>query len=92
MDELKKGLNSGKFKQGKFNVNRDYWIEGTVRVQGVAQFVLIPGLEMMNRAIDGDTVVIEILPENEWKAPSHRYRFVLEPILFVFVISDLSDP
>lgn len=28
------------------------------------------GREGLNRAVDGDTVAIELLPENEWSAPS----------------------
>jgi hypothetical protein len=72
--ELKRGLEGGKLKSGKFTVNRDYWVEGTVAVREFDQFVLIPGLEAMNRAVDGDIVAIEILPQSEWKAPSHRSR------------------
>lgn len=33
--------------------------------------IFIQGRASLNRAIDGDTVAIEILPKNEWKAPSN---------------------
>ena len=32
--------------------------------------VLIQGREALNRAIDGDTVCLEVLPESEWSSPS----------------------
>lgn len=32
--------------------------------------ILIQGREHLNRAVDGDTVAIELLPESEWSAPS----------------------
>lgn len=28
------------------------------------------GREGLNRAVDGDTVAVEVLPEEEWSAPS----------------------
>ncbi len=32
--------------------------------------IFIPGKSNQNRAMNGDTVVVEILPESEWKSPS----------------------
>ena len=32
--------------------------------------VLIHGAARVNRAVDGDVVGIELLPENEWSTPS----------------------
>ena len=29
--------------------------------------ILLVGLESMNRSVAGDVVVVELLPENEWK-------------------------
>lgn len=34
--------------------------------------VLIKGLENINRAIDGDDVIIELLDESEWSNPSNE--------------------
>lgn len=31
---------------------------------------MVQGREGLNRAIDGDTVAIELLPEDQWSAPS----------------------
>lgn len=36
------------------------------------QNVLIKGKMAMNRAFNGDTVVVELLPESEWQAPSSK--------------------
>jgi exosome complex exonuclease DIS3/RRP44 len=30
------------------------------------------GMQLMNRAIDGDIVAVELLPKSQWKAPSTR--------------------
>jgi Rrp44-like cold shock domain len=38
------------------------------------QSVLVKGKEAMNRAFDGDVVVIELLPESQWQAPGSRLR------------------
>lgn len=31
--------------------------------------VLLVGRKAMNRSVDGDLVVVELLPKSEWKAP-----------------------
>ena len=36
------------------------------------QNVFIKGFANLNRAFDGDTVIVEILPESKWEAPSFR--------------------
>lgn len=38
----------------------------------VPQNVLIKGKLSINRAFDGDSVVVELLPEAQWDAPSTR--------------------
>ena len=34
--------------------------------------MLLPGRAALNRAMDGDVVVVELLPESEWRAPDAR--------------------
>lgn len=41
-----------------------------MRVAGLHKPVLLVGRKSMNRAVDGDIVVVEILPKAEWRAPS----------------------
>lgn len=36
-------------------------------MQGRDKPILIVGLESMNRSVAGDVVVVELLPESEWK-------------------------
>ena len=69
--DLKAGLDSGKLKKGTFKVNRDYWSEAQVSIRG-AEPIFIPDVIHMNRSIDGDIVVVEILPKSAWRAPSKR--------------------
>ena len=85
---LEEGLRNGTFFQGVVRVNRDCWFEARILVHGVvgkggssgerssgsddALPVLLQGRESLNRAMDGDSVVIELLPVNQWRAPSSR--------------------
>ncbi len=43
--------------------------QGTVRVMGMSKPVLLVGRKAMNRSVDGDQVIVELLPKSEWKAP-----------------------
>jgi len=75
--ELKSGLDSGKLKKGTFKVNRDYWSEASVSIRG-GDPLFIPDVRSMNRAIDGDIVVVEVLPRSQWKRPSRRLAPTME--------------
>jgi exosome complex exonuclease DIS3/RRP44 len=46
--------------------------QGNVNAQAFGKPILLVGRESMNRAIDGDVVVVEMLPEAEWKAPGQE--------------------
>ena len=47
-------------------------IEGTVRIPTLNKPVLLVGRESMNRSVDGDMVVVEIFPKDQWKAPGEE--------------------
>lgn len=49
--------------QGALRVNRFNSAEGWVGSESVGQDILIPDRIAMNRAMDGDIVAIELLPE-----------------------------
>jgi exosome complex exonuclease DIS3/RRP44 len=34
--------------------------------------ILLVGRSSMNRAVDGDVVVVQVFPEDEWKAPGEE--------------------
>lgn len=72
MSKLTTGVKSGLLHQGNFNVSPYNYLEGSVRVPAFPKALLILGRENINRAVDGDTVVIEVLPRDQWKQPSTK--------------------
>eukprot|EP00892_Ulva_mutabilis_P007742 jgi/Ulvmu1/533/UM001_0541.1 len=66
------GIKAGRLFQGTLNVNRYNPFEGWVTRFSEDQNVLIKGKMAMNRAFNGDTVVVELLPESQWEAPSSK--------------------
>eukprot|EP00879_Flechtneria_rotunda_P021039 GHRR01022163.1.p1 GENE.GHRR01022163.1~~GHRR01022163.1.p1 ORF type:complete len:742 (+),score=218.81 GHRR01022163.1:116-2341(+) len=70
MSDIQAGIAAGRYHQGALRVNRFNPFEGWVSSEAVGRDILISGRIDMNRAIDGDIVVVELLPESQWKAPS----------------------
>ncbi|KAJ1531623.1 hypothetical protein ONE63_000295 [Megalurothrips usitatus] len=68
--EIQEGIKSGKLHHGTFLASRENFLEGSVNVEGFEKFILVQGHAGLNRAVDGDTVALELLPESEWAAPS----------------------
>jgi len=68
MSELTAGLQSGEFHQGKLRVSRYNPSRGSVGVRTLEGHseVLVRGRLPMNRAIEGDTVVVKLLPREQW--------------------------
>lgn len=66
------GVKSGTLHQGTFNVSAYNYLEGSVHVPAFDRALIIQGRENSNRAVSGDVVVIEILPRDQWKAPSSK--------------------
>ncbi|GAA5984941.1 hypothetical protein JCM5350_000071 [Sporobolomyces pararoseus] len=71
---LQAGIKSGKLFQGHFNPSLYNFKQATVNLSGPSSSVrkdgkpiLLDGLESMNRSVAGDLVVVELLPEKEWK-------------------------
>jgi exosome complex exonuclease DIS3/RRP44 len=69
---LAAGIKSGALHQGHFSASAWNYLEGTVRVPALAQPVLLVGRASMNRAVHGDVVAVELLPEAEWRAPAEE--------------------
>ena len=69
------GIKKGIYFQGTYSVSRNNYLEGSVPVNMTGHnklvWVLIQGREHINRSITGDDVVIELLPESEWKGRSN---------------------
>jgi exosome complex exonuclease DIS3/RRP44 len=72
MSKLLTGVKGGLLHQGIFNVSPYNYLEGSVRVPAFPKSLLVLGRENINRAIDGDVVVVEVLPKNQWKEPSTK--------------------
>ena len=66
------GVKAGNLHQGIFNVSPYNYLEGSVKVPSFDRALIVQGRENSNRAVSGDVVVIEILPRDQWKAPSSK--------------------
>ncbi|PPQ74156.1 hypothetical protein CVT24_012874 [Panaeolus cyanescens] len=67
---LMAGIKAGELHQGHFNANQYNYLEGSVAVPAFTKPILLIGRENMNRAVNGDIVVVEVFDEKEWKAPA----------------------
>lgn len=66
------GAKAGTMHQGIFNVSPYNYLEGSVHVPAFDKALLVLGRENSNRAVSGDVVVVEVLPKDQWKAPSSK--------------------
>ncbi|EMD01186.1 hypothetical protein BAUCODRAFT_29619 [Baudoinia panamericana UAMH 10762] len=72
MSAMLTGVKNGTLHQGIFNVSPYNYLEGTVHVPAFDRALIVQGRENSNRAVSGDIVVIEVLPKDQWKAPSSK--------------------
>ncbi|KAI4149262.1 MAG: hypothetical protein LQ340_004719, partial [Diploschistes diacapsis] len=70
--KINTGIKAGTLHQGIFNVSTYNYLEGTVHVPAFEKSLIILGRDNSNRAVSGDVVVIELLPQSQWKAPSSK--------------------
>ncbi|XP_072031507.1 LOW QUALITY PROTEIN: DIS3-like exonuclease 1 [Amphiura filiformis] len=71
MDVLSAGIKSGRYIDGAIRVNRHHaqeeaFVSRNIRSSDQKSDVLIAGRKNRNRAVDGDIVVVELLPQAEW--------------------------
>ncbi|KAI5477272.1 exosome complex exonuclease DIS3/RRP44 [Pseudohyphozyma bogoriensis] len=64
---LQAGIKAGKLFQGHFNPSVYNYKEATVSSGTIPTPILLSGLVSMNRAVAGDIVVVQLLPEDQWK-------------------------
>jgi exosome complex exonuclease DIS3/RRP44 len=80
-EAVAEGIKSGRFHQGPMRQNADNWLEAIVQAgESFGEDILIKGRVNMNRAIDGDIVVVELFKKDQWESSST-----------VFVDVDLPD-
>lgn len=72
MSAMLTGVKAGTLHQGTFNVSPYNYLEGTVHVPSFDRSLIVMGRENSNRAVSGDVVVVEVLPKDQWKAPSSQ--------------------
>jgi len=68
--EIQRGVRAGRLKQGTLLISRENYLEANVSIRDMEEMVFIQGLANLNRAVNDDNVVIEMLPESEWSCPS----------------------
>ena len=72
VSKMMTGVKAGLMHQGIFNVSPYNYLEGSIKVPAFPKSLLVLGRENINRAVDGDVVVVEVLPQDQWKAPSTK--------------------
>lgn len=72
VSKMMTGVKAGTLHQGSFNVSPYNFLEGSVHVPSFDKALLILGRENINRSVQGDQVVVEILPKDQWKQPSTK--------------------
>ena len=72
LSKMMTGVKAGVMHQGVFNVSPYNYLEGSIKVPAFPKPLLILGRESINRAVDGDIVVVELLPQDKWKTPSTK--------------------
>lgn len=64
------GISNGSLYQGVLNISSYNFLEGTVNVGAFKKPLLVIGTKNLNRAFNGDSVVVEMLPKDKWRAPT----------------------
>lgn len=64
------GIKNGTLYQGILNVSTYNFLEGTVQTPAFKKPLLIIGTKHLNRAFNGDSVIVELLPKSKWREPS----------------------
>ncbi|CAD6506336.1 BgTH12-07262 [Blumeria graminis f. sp. triticale] len=72
LSKMMTGVKNGTLHQGIFNVSPYNYLEGSVHVPTFDKSLIILGKENINRAIQGDVIVVEVLPRDQWKESSTK--------------------
>jgi exosome complex exonuclease DIS3/RRP44 len=69
VQQLQAGLKAGIFFQGKLSISSHSLFDGSIHavVDEKDQTIQIIGRKNMNRAVNEDIVVVQLLPKTEWK-------------------------
>lgn len=72
MSRLLGGIKNGTLHQGALSISPYNFLEASVKTSAYPKPLLVLGRENINRGTSGDSVVVEILPESQWKHPSTK--------------------
>ncbi|KAF7548729.1 hypothetical protein G7046_g8580 [Stylonectria norvegica] len=72
LSRMMTGVKAGLLHQGVFSLSAYNYLEGSIKVPAFSKPLLILGRENINRSVDGDIVVVEVLPKELWKEPSTK--------------------
>ena len=95
-EAMRAGISSGSLFRGILQVDKRSPQEATVRLSqsaSAAPFgeLFISSAKWQNRAIQGDEVAVQLLPKNQWKAPSRSSRRPEEDKLDESEVVDTTD-
>ncbi|XP_074545073.1 DIS3-like exonuclease 2 [Halichoeres trimaculatus] len=66
-EEVSHGLKRGELIQGQLRINPKKYHEAFVPSPDDARDIFLDGIVVRNRALNGDIVVVQILPQDQWK-------------------------
>ncbi|XP_029971606.1 DIS3-like exonuclease 2 isoform X2 [Salarias fasciatus] len=66
-EEVSHGLKRGELIQGQLRINPKKYQEAFIPSPDDTQDIFLEGIEARNRALNGDIVVVQILPREQWK-------------------------
>jgi len=72
--DIKMGVKSNRYHQGKFEASRENYLEGFVSCTAYDKQVIVRGLKNLNRAVHEDVVAIEVFPKSQWVGSSGTVR------------------
>lgn len=64
------GIKAGTLIQGNLSINQYNFLEGSVSTKAYPKPILVLGRKNLNRGFHGDAVIVELLPQSQWKHPS----------------------
>ncbi|XP_034558408.1 DIS3-like exonuclease 2 isoform X2 [Notolabrus celidotus] len=67
LEDVSHGLKRGELIQGQLRINPKKYHEAFIPSPDDARDIFLDGIVVRNRALNGDIVVVQILPQDQWK-------------------------
>lgn len=88
---LQAGIKSGHLFQGQFQANPFNYLEGSVKIPKFTKPVLLIGRQSINRSVQDDLVVVQLLPKSQWKSSTDQIIDPDSTLKFDDVDQDLNS-